>query len=97
MKRAVVWLIVLACLLPMGGAQAAEKAPNSYEISSFVSASGGGRSATSPYTLHGTVGQATAATSILAGPYDECVGFWCWGWHFQRHVRYLPLVLRGFP
>jgi hypothetical protein len=94
MKRAFALCILLAVLLPIGGVMAATRAANGYEVSSYVIGGGGGHSEASPYTLDGTVGQATAGTYILRGPYDECVGFWCWGWHFERECVYLPLVLR---
>ena len=97
MKRVVAWFILVAFLLPIGGALAGENNVNGYEISSFVIGAGGGHSVASPYTMDGTVGQATAGFFTLAGPYDECAGFWCWGWQLERGNAHLPLVLRGFP
>ena len=92
MKQLAVTLLVALILLT----NTAAANSNGYEISPWVIGGGGGHSGTNPYTLDGTVGQATAGPFILHGPYDECAGFWCWGWSFERKSVYLPVVLRNW-
>ena len=94
-----VLVTLLALLLMIGTALAAGRAqarPLALDVSWYVIGGGGGHSSNAPYVLNGTIGQAAAGTVILAGPYDHCAGFWCWGWLFMRENMYLPVVLRDW-
>ena len=84
-KRALILVLVLASL-PVGWALASG---GGLEITRFVIGSGGGRFTASQYVVEGTIGQAVTG-QVEAGAYHVCSGFWC----DDRHVVYLPVILR---
>jgi len=90
-------LVALVLLISTAAASSVFARPLAFDLNWHVIGGGGGHSEAGDYILDGTAGQPVAGTVILSGPYDQCAGFWCWGWQFERKNVYLPLVLRNAP
>jgi hypothetical protein len=91
MKRAVVFLLLLALLGPGSAARAQQGGP--YDLTWWTVDGGGGLVQGGGYTLTGTAGQPDPAPALTGGGYVLTGGFWP-GAAVERHGLYLPLVLR---
>ena len=91
MKRARLFLILIAFLLLGGSALAMSSANYRLDWFSPLTGSGGAASSTN-YAVNFTVGQTVIGTSSSAG-YGGCLGYWCGG--AAEYKIYLPLVLRN--
>ena len=93
MKRARLFLILIAFLLLGGSALAMSSANYRLDWFSPLTGSGGAASSTN-YAVNFTVGQSAIGASASTN-YGGCLGYWC-----ETAVEdrvYLPLVLRDRP
>ena len=92
MKRARLFLILIAFLLLVSSALAMSSANYRLDWFTPLTGNGGGAISSAHYAANFTVGQSVIGTSDSAS-YGGCLGYWCSG-AAERKI-YLPLVLRN--
>jgi hypothetical protein len=92
MKRVTLSLVLILCLLIVGGALAG--ASDSYRIDWLAPLTGSGGSASSTnYAVSYTVGQSVRGTSA-SDSHAVCTGFWC---EVLSAIKiYLPVILKNW-
>ena len=91
-RRAVTFLLGIACLALMAGPAQADTRPR-FRIPWDVIGTGGDEMASTNYAIKGTIGQA-AAGRARSPNYGLQIGYWH-GKGEEMHGLYLPLTLKG--
>lgn len=91
MKRIILPLVLLICLLIFGSAMAGSSDNYRIDWLTPLTGSGGGTASSANYAVSFTVGQ-SAIGSSSNGDHEVCIGFWCEA--LSLFKIYLPLILK---